>query len=336
MKNSFKILVLGATFLSAACVTTRAQLNEKNGVLEDSEAPSEVSDETPSRPNKSVKSENLTPDAPVAVSTPLLNSTPKEVAPAEVKVPPLPVLAVPSPSPSSSTATSMPPHAATATAQEVPTAPAGSPAATAPVLASPPPLSAISLSAVAANGGEYSDDELKIELARVSNEVETLQHDKQLTEEQHQAQEKKYLERIAELEKQLKVNTGPVAPALPEGKSPFEAGKDAYLSGHHEDAVSFMDQYLKAENPKSADEAVYIRAQANFKQKNYKQAIVDFSKFPEKYQKSPFHPKALLGIAQSFEEMSMRDDAKAFYSELAEKFPKTAEGKLAKKKLKKK
>jgi len=43
----------------------------------------------------------------------------------------------------------------------------------------------------------------------------------------------------------------------------------------------------------------------------------------------------LLRIAESFEATGRKDDAKVFYSDLVEKFPKTAEGKIAKKKLKK-
>ena len=77
-----------------------------------------------------------------------------------------------------------------------------------------------------------------------------------------------------------------------------------------------------------------MRGDCYFKKVQYNKAIVDFSHFPEKYQKSSYHPKALLRIAESFEAMGRKDDAKAFYSDLLEKFPRTAEGKLAKKRLK--
>ena len=92
---------------------------------------------------------------------------------------------------------------------------------------------------------------------------------------------------------------------------------------------------LNQEKGKQVEEATFLRGEANFKKLQYNKAILDYSKFPEKFQKSSFHPKALLRIAESFEAMGRKDDAKAFYSDLLEKFSKTAEGKIAKKKMKK-
>jgi len=184
----------------------------------------------------------------------------------------------------------------------------------------------------AAITGEYGMEELRAAVAKLSGQVEQLEHDKQANDTQTAEERKKLQDKIDALEKEVK----PPGPTLPEGKDPFEAGKDSFAANNYTDAVAFMDQYLQSEKPKKADEAFYIRGESNFKLKNYKQAIVDLSKFPEKYQKSVYHPKALLGIAESFEAMGMGDDSKAFYSDLAEKFPKTAEGKLAKKRLRKK
>ncbi len=188
--------------------------------------------------------------------------------------------------------------------------------------------------AVAANQqGSYQVDELRAQVAELTGKVEELQHDQGVKDAAHSEETKLLQAKIEILEKKLKANEGP---ALPEGKDSFEAGKDAYFSGHYAEAVEFLDAYLKTENPKSLEEATYIRGESHFQLKNYKKAIVDFSTFPEKFQKSSYHPKALLRISESFEQMGRKEDAKAFYSDLVEKFPKTAEGKLAKKRLNKK
>ena len=63
---------------------------------------------------------------------------------------------------------------------------------------------------------------------------------------------------------------------------------------------------------------------------------MEFSKFPEKMQKSPYHPQALLRMGESFEGLGMKEDGRAFYSDLVEKFPKSPEAKAAKKRLSKK
>jgi TolA-binding protein len=310
MKKPLKLMLFGAILINASCVTTRAQMNEKNGVTEDAEAPVNTSEDGTNRSRVNVKTENLTPATDTAI--PAKNSA---AAPTKMTT-------------DTTVATPSPPMTAGSPNKAAPSIPSS-----APIVAAP--IAGVSVGTIAANGGAYTDDELKAELARVSGQVEELQHNKQIDDQQHQDAEKKYQDRIAELEKQLKANEAPAGPVVPEGKSPFEAGKDAYFADRYEDAIAFFDQYLQGKDLKAADEATFLRAESNFKEKNYKKAIVDYSKFPEKYQKSKFHPKALLGIAQSFDEMGMKDDAKAFYSELADKFPKTAEGKLAKKKLKK-
>ncbi len=202
-----------------------------------------------------------------------------------------------------------------------------SPPATAPGPYAPP-------AAPEKDVSSYGAEELRAEVARLTGEVEVLQHDKQMTEKMKSDEEKKAQDRIAELEKKLK-ELQPDAPKVPEGKTPLEAGKDAFTSDQYDDAILFMSQVLeKSDTGKDAEEATYIRGESYFKKQQFNKAIVDYSHFPEKFQKSAYHPKALLRIAEAFEMMGRKDDAKAFYSDLMDKFPKTAEGKLAKKRLK--
>jgi TolA-binding protein len=219
-----------------------------------------------------------------------------------------------------------------------PQAPGGATVSNPP--AQPPgPYAPAAGAAASASTGGYNAEELRAEIARLNGKVEELEHEKKLQEEDRANEQKKLQDQVVGLEKQLK-ESQPEKLETPEGKSTFEAGKDAYFGGLFDQSIQYMDQYLqKNETSKDADakevaEAVYIRGESYYKQKQYKKAIVDFSKFPEKFQKSPYHPKALLRIAESFEALGMKDDAKIFYSDLSEKFPKTAEGKLAVKRLK--
>jgi TolA-binding protein len=180
-----------------------------------------------------------------------------------------------------------------------------------------------------------SEDELRAELAKTTGRVEELQHEQELKEKTHADELRKSEERIAALEKQLK-ELSPDVPKVPEGKSPMEAAKDAYAASNWDEAIVFFSQVLSTEEKgKLAEEATYLRGESHFKKLQYNKAILDFSKFPERFQKSSYHPKALLRIAESFDSMSRKDEAKMFYTDLAEKFPKTAEGRIAKKKLKK-
>jgi len=228
---------------------------------------------------------------------------------------------------SASTVSSAPPATApvATTGSSVGTSAGTASGAVAPVSVPPP-------------SGGYNVEELRAQVAQLTGRVEELQHQKQLDDQAHADEKKKLDDQVAGLEKQLQ-DLQPQKLDVPQGKTALDAGKDAYFGGLYEQAIQYLDQYLQKNDQldsKKAIEATYIRAESYYKLKQYKKAIVDFSKFPERYQKSPYHPKALLRIAESFNALGMKDDAKAFYSDLADKFPKTAEGKLAKKRLKKK
>lgn len=182
---------------------------------------------------------------------------------------------------------------------------------------------------------QMNEDELRAELARTSGHLEEIEHEKQEKERAQEEELKKATGRIAELEKQLK-DLSPDTPVVPAGNTPFSAGKDAFAEGRFDEAIAHFTTVLASQEAgKDLEEATYLRGEAYFKKVQYNKAIVDFSHFPEKYPKSNLHPKALLRIAECFELMGRKEDAKAFYSELLEKFPKTAEGKLARKRLKK-
>ena len=182
---------------------------------------------------------------------------------------------------------------------------------------------------------QYGIEEMRAELAKLSGKVEELEQDKKTQQVTQQDEQSKLQIKIAELEKQLKEkeeqNNGP---AVPEGKTPLQAAKDAYYSSKYETAIQYLDAFLSNnEKGKDVEEGIFIRGESNFKLKQYKKAIVDYSKFSDKFPKSNFNSKALLKIAECFDALEMKEDAKAFYQELFEKYPKTLEGKLAKKKL---
>ena len=186
-----------------------------------------------------------------------------------------------------------------------------------------------------ASGSQYGMEEMRAELAKLSGKVEEMEQDKKSQQAAQAEEQVKLQAKIAELEKQLtekeEQNTGP---SVPSGKTPLEAAKDAYFSKSYETAIQFLDPFLKSnEQGKDVEEGTFIRGESYFKLKQFKKAIVDYSKFPEKFSKSNFASKALLKIAESFEALEMNEDAKAFYQDLFDKYPKTVEGKLAKKKL---
>lgn len=177
-------------------------------------------------------------------------------------------------------------------------------------------------------------DFLKSQLAQLNGRIDELEQKanknaeaaKQVTELQ---------QKITDLEGQLKTNEAQPAPELEPNKDYLKMGKKYYASKDYEEASQAFQKFIQIGKGEALEleEATYLNGECYFKTKEYKKAIVEYSKFTDRYQKSMYHPKALLRIAESFEALNLNDDMKAFYIELVEKFPKTAEGKLAKKRL---
>lgn len=191
--------------------------------------------------------------------------------------------------------------------------------------------------------GQYVLDEIKGEFTRLEGRVEDLERTQKQNAANPQASSKdetrKLEQRIAELE-QAQANMIETIKKLQEAPQPaadpselIEKGKTQMEAGNVEGAAETFTAALKTAKGKKAEEASMLRADAYYALKDYKKAIVDYSKFPEKFHKSSYMPKALSQIGRCFEALGMKDDAKGFYQELVEKFPKSPEAKKARSKV---
>jgi tol-pal system protein YbgF len=191
----------------------------------------------------------------------------------------------------------------------------------------------------------YAIDEVKSEITRLEGRVEDLERTKndagaqQAAQKANSEQFKKLETRIIELEnaqanmiaeiQKLQQVSTPSDPA-----EAFDKGKASFESGKFDSAVENFTTYLKNPKAKKSEDAVFLRGESFYALKQYKKAIVDFSKFPEKFTKSKRMPQALFRIGQSFEGLGMKSDAQGFFAEIVEKYPKSPEAKKARAKLK--
>jgi TolA-binding protein len=187
--------------------------------------------------------------------------------------------------------------------------------------------------------GSYAIDEIKAEMTRLQGRIEDLEHaqaqaqkDQSSTANKDQIQ--KMQDRLTALEQaqekiiqQLqKIQDAQTAASInPEDE--LESGKSSMESGSFEVAIDHFSNSLKTAKDKTAEDATYLRGESYYQLKQYKKAIIDYSKFPEKFTKSKYMSRALLRIGQSFEALGMNEDAKGFYQELLDKFPKSKEAK---------
>lgn len=185
--------------------------------------------------------------------------------------------------------------------------------------------------------GSYAIDELKGELTRLNGRIEDIERaNQQGTTQANQAnkeEQKKTEARLLALE-QAQANMLAAIKQMQETQAiaadpqqAFEDAKSSFSSKNYEGAVEQLTVYLKSTKGKYTEEATYLRGESYFQMKQYQKAIVDFSKFPEKYSRSTYMPRCLLRIGQSFDALGMKEDAAGFYQELVEKYPKSSEAK---------
>jgi tol-pal system protein YbgF len=189
--------------------------------------------------------------------------------------------------------------------------------------------------------GGYAIEELKAEVMRLVGKVEDLERNNKSLDQLQAVNDKiQALEnRISELENaqlaMLENLQKKEAAALK--RSPeeiFKSGKDAFRSGQLDQAIALLKEYLKTDDKTNAEEARFLLGESFFSKKEFKDAIIFYSELNEKHPGSKRIPSALQKIAQSFERLGYKDDAKSFYQELLEKYPKSPEARASKNKLK--
>ncbi len=203
-----------------------------------------------------------------------------------------------------------------------------------------------------AEQNNYLIDELRGELTRMNGRIEDLERDNRDREKseklkstsnegQMQKERNQQLEaRLAELEKAHNALIDSLKKAPPPDSSAsnpedFLKKARAYMEkAQHSEAIENLNSYLRNPKAKLIQEATFLKGEAYFAMKEFKKSITEFSKFQDSFKNSKKLPAALYRIAQCFEGLKSKDDAKAFYQEVAEKFPTSPEGKKAKAKIK--
>ncbi|GEM_PF-1557988 len=199
--------------------------------------------------------------------------------------------------------------------------------------------------------GGYRYEELRNELTRISGKLEELEHH---SRSQNLGEVKEYATRlearIEEMEKnqilimselkEIKDRSVPVTSNSRESGGVTPSGRLAeaqtLLASKEYERAAETFRAILSHNPKGkvAVEANFGLGEAEYAQDNFKKAIVAYSKVQELQPKSSRVPAALYKIGMCFERLNMNKEAKGFFAELAERFPKTSEGKKAKARLK--
>lgn len=87
-------------------------------------------------------------------------------------------------------------------------------------------------------------------------------------------------------------------------------------------------------NPKESADALYSRAESYYKEGKFKDAVLEFQRFIDTYSRDDRVPASYLKQGLSLINMGRKEGAKFFLSALIDKFPKSEEAGIARKKLK--
>lgn len=179
---------------------------------------------------------------------------------------------------------------------------------------------------------EVISDEFRTELARLSTAVEE-------QAQAHRMQSEELRKEMAALSAKVQALETASAPApVKVQKAPsYETAKELYDGGHFEEAAEEARGVVRSKSKGSADskKAQFLLAESYFAAKDFGAAALEFSEFKKAHSKDSNVPNAILRQAQSFRNLGKEKEAKLFYQELIEKFPKTPAAGQAKRELKK-
>ena len=171
--------------------------------------------------------------------------------------------------------------------------------------------------------GQYLLDEIKNEITRLTGRIEDLERKSAAQENTAELKTKvETLEnQVTALIEQLEKLEDQATKKDPEAN--FREAKEMIQGENYPEAQEKLTQYLKTPGIKHPVEGLFLRGETLFNSKKYREAILDYDKIREKHPNSSFSVAALYKIALSFEGLGMPEDARAFYVELVDKYPKS-------------
>jgi tol-pal system protein YbgF len=184
---------------------------------------------------------------------------------------------------------------------------------------------------------EVISEEFRTELARLSASIEEQSQASRVNSEDTKKELAALNTRIGALEQQIASATAAPPPKV-QRASTYDSAKGLFDEGKFEDAIEEAKSVIRAKPRTSPDvrKAQFLLGEAYFAAKDYGAAALEFSEFKKQYPKDSTVPNATLRQAQCFRALGKEREAKLFYTEILDKFPKSPAAGQAKKDLKQK
>ncbi|MBM4316584.1 MAG: tetratricopeptide repeat protein [Deltaproteobacteria bacterium] len=180
-------------------------------------------------------------------------------------------------------------------------------------------------------------DEMRVEMAKLGNVVEESAQGRIKETEEIRKELAALAIRIQALEQRAvaeELSQKQLAQEKPKAAS-LDLGRKLFDEGKFDESVDIFRAVVKAQ-PKSEDgkKAQFLLGESLFSTKDYASAVLAFSEFRKSFSQDALIPNAIYRQATSFREMGQNTDAKLFYQDLIERFPKSPFARKAKIELK--
>jgi TolA-binding protein len=106
-------------------------------------------------------------------------------------------------------------------------------------------------------------------------------------------------------------------------RASFETGKALYDQDKFEEAVDVFRAVLKRAKGDEAKKTQFYLGESLFSAKDFASSTLTFSEFIKSHPKDSLVPTAIYRQAQAFRSLGKPKEAKLFYQELIERFPKS-------------
>lgn len=187
---------------------------------------------------------------------------------------------------------------------------------------------------------EVVAEELRVEMSKLANMVEEQATIARRDAEALRQEMAALTTRIQALEQRAVSEPAPSAPSSSAptssggGGNAYETGKRLFEDGRYDEAIDTLRGASKGKG-ETARKAHFLMAEALFAAKEYASAALEFSEYRKKFPKDSLVPNAIYRQANAFRSMGKPKEAKLFYQELVDKYPKSSLTGKAKSEMKK-
>jgi TolA-binding protein len=180
-------------------------------------------------------------------------------------------------------------------------------------------------------------DENRQELSRLANVVEAEAHARRKDNDDIRKELGALATRLQALEQRVVAEELAAKQPPPEPpKASYEAGKKLFEEGQFGEAAEILRSVAKTHSrTEEGKRAHFLLAEALFANKDYASAAIEYGEFRKIYTKDALIPNAIYRQAQAFRSMGKKQEAKLFFQDLIERFPKSPFAAKAKSELKK-